>query len=362
MDAAREQIPNGNHSFLNSTSVNPPICFAGEPLTLKSARVMVYIVIFLVSLMGNLITVITVQRTSRKRKFVHLYLMNMAIADLVITVVYMPRTMVRFFYGFEWLVEGVPGLVLCRMVSFLHHASILASIFSLFGTAFDRFCAVMYPLKRITTRRVAITSLVLIWILAGILRSPFLISPNVRFSSEGKPPLRICSSGFSNLFGQRLATLYRGFFIVLYIICLVLIVILYLIMIGKLCRQKSPGNNEEATKARQKAGKRLIEMLISIAIAFVLCWLLYFIAIPIHGSSDLPCHLSFFTYLLAHSNSAVNPCLLAFFDSEYRGGYTYLLRRMSLCKSMDKQFTSGKSQPKKEEKQEPDNKTNATKF
>ena len=345
-----------NQSFPNSTSSSPQtsVCFANESLLLKLARVMMYVVIFLVSIVGNSITVITVGKTSRLRKFVHLYLMNTAIADLVITIVYLPRMMVRFFYGFEWLVDGVSGLVLCRAVSFFHHVSILVSVFSILGIAFDRFCAIKYPFKRITTRRVAVTSIVLIWFLSGLLRSPYLISTRVSFSDKVEPPIRICLSGFTDLFGQHLASLYRSSFIVLYITALVVIVFSYVIMIRQLCLQKSPGNAEQATKARQKAGKRLFHMLISIAIAFVLGWLLYFIAIPIHGSTSLPCHLSFFRSFLAHSNSAVSPCLLAFFDSGYRRGYRILFKRLIFCKSTAKQWetTSDKSHHKNEQKQE----------
>ncbi|KAK3733127.1 hypothetical protein QZH41_003234 [Actinostola sp. cb2023] len=312
------------NSTSTNGSTNTPLCLIDDPIVTRVLRVMAYVVIILVSLLGNSMTVIIVAKGPKRRSCVHLFLANMAVADLTITIFYMPRMVVRIFYGSRWLLDGVLGLVSCRLVVFLHHTAILVSVFSVFLITVDRFCAIIFPLKRIMSKRVAKMSILSSWILAAALRSPFLMSPKVVPSSKYK---LVCSARFVQFFGD-FVSLYRHALAGVYWFCLASTICLYIVIISRLCLKKAPGNATEATSARQRAGRKLLKMLVSITAAYVACWFLYFMAIPIHGSTNLPCDLDFFRYLMAHSNSAINPCLLALFDETYRNGYKTLLKRL----------------------------------
>ena len=79
----------------------------------------------------------------------------MAVANLVIITVYMPRLIPMFLIGAVWLVEGDLGYALCKMVSFLHHVAIIASVLTLLNWGLDTFFAVVFPLKNLFTTKVA---------------------------------------------------------------------------------------------------------------------------------------------------------------------------------------------------------------
>ncbi|EDO40396.1 predicted protein, partial [Nematostella vectensis] len=129
-------------------------------------------VILLVSLIGNSCTLRVIARCSAMRRGYHFFLFNMAVTDLLVTIGYMPRMVARVFKGSAWLIHGTPGLISCRLIAFIHHLSILVSVFCVLGIAVDRFCAILFPFRRVIGTRVIKVSIGLMWLLAIIVRSP----------------------------------------------------------------------------------------------------------------------------------------------------------------------------------------------
>ena len=89
-------------------------CFVDDLVIVKVARFMVYSVILLTSLVANSMTVFLIWKKKRMRKTVNYFIVNMAVSDLLITTVYMPRQMIKFFIGSQWIVGGAFGAVLCK--------------------------------------------------------------------------------------------------------------------------------------------------------------------------------------------------------------------------------------------------------
>ncbi|XP_028517564.1 neuropeptide SIFamide receptor-like [Exaiptasia diaphana] len=324
-----------NESLLfSNTSSSSPLCFVNERLVKRIPRVLAYLIIIIVSLLGNTMTVMVVKKGPTRRNCAHVFLANMSLADLVITVVYMPRMVIRMFYGSRWLLDGMAGLVSCRGVLFLHHTAILVAVFSIFLITLDRFCAMMFPLKRIMTKRSALGAICLSWILAGVLRLPFLMSSEVIPSKNYK---LVCSPRFSQFFGE-IVSVYRNGLGGVFWFFLALTIVLYIVIISHLFLKKSPGNTKGATNIRQRAGRKLLKMLLCITSSYLVCWFLYFLGIPLFGTNDLPCEVIFIRFFLAHLNCALNPCLLACFDLTYRKGYRNILK--GLCCSFQTHLES----------------------
>lgn len=62
-------------------------------------------------------------------------------------------------------------------------------------------------------------------------------------------------------------------------------------------------------------------MVTAVVIAFLCCWLLYFIRLILFSYDvDVSCNVQFVRLFLAHSNSAINPCLYVAFSENYRCG------------------------------------------
>jgi hypothetical protein len=191
-------------------------------------------------------TIAVVTRGRLSRKNVHLFLVNMAVADLVVTVVYMPRMVVMMLYGNSWLITGTFGLILCRAVPFLHHLAIMVSVFTILGATFDRFCAMVFPLRKIMTRCAGKATVVIIWLLSAALRSPYLITPKLKqIGTELQ-----CQSNHENLFGKHLK-IYVNFLLAVYCASLVTTILLYSITILKLKRRNASGHCNEASQAKR---------------------------------------------------------------------------------------------------------------
>jgi len=112
----------------------------------KIGKTFAYCLIFLVSLAGNTIIGIIVYKTKTMRKPINVLIVNMAISDLLFPIFLIPRD-IQLLYVNSWLIGGLLGKVLCKLVNFLVHVSFAVSIQSLVLIAVDRFEAVIYPLR-----------------------------------------------------------------------------------------------------------------------------------------------------------------------------------------------------------------------
>lgn len=247
------------------------------------------------------------------RKNAHLFLLNMAIADLTITVIYMPRMIVMYGVGRWWYVKGTFGLILCRIVPFLHHVSILVSVLTILGATVDRFCAIMFPLRSIITRKVACGISIATWLGSAAVRFPYLITATL----EPQGSYFVCNTNLIVLFGTDQRIYERALFSI-YSACLLTTISLDIIVIIKLKRLKTPGTpNIRATARKNQASKKLLKMMIAITLCFILCWFVYFFAFDIF-ERPLNCYVRLVRFILAHANSALNPFIVLFFDVNFR--------------------------------------------
>ena len=129
-----------NHSFYAI-----PFCTGIEPS--KTVTVTIYLILMLCSLLGNLFIVAVFFKNKSLRTNVHYFIMNMAISDLIIPVIYLPRWITIEFHGWLWLVDGVLGTVLCKLVAMSLEVSYSASMLSMIAIAAHRFHAVLFSRK-----------------------------------------------------------------------------------------------------------------------------------------------------------------------------------------------------------------------
>ena len=105
-----------------------------------------YSVTIAVALTGNLLLIFIVTRRPETRTLTGFLFLNMAAADLMVTLVVMPLTMAIPFTEIKWL-PGVIGHITCKGVYYGFHVSIAASILSLLFMSVDRYLAVLFPLR-----------------------------------------------------------------------------------------------------------------------------------------------------------------------------------------------------------------------
>ena len=157
-------------------------CFVDDLVIVKVARFMVYSVILLTSLVANSMTVFLIWKKKRMRKTVNYFIVNMAVSDLLITTVYMPRQMIKFFIGPQWNVGGDFGAVLCKVVPSLHVIAVLASILTLLAISMDRFFVVVFPMKIMFNEIRVKMAVTLIWLLSIAARVPYFYALEIKGS------------------------------------------------------------------------------------------------------------------------------------------------------------------------------------
>ena len=116
----------------------------------------------------------------------HYSIVNMAISDLILPVMYLPWVISGRYYDGLWLIEGLPGTVICKLVHIAWGLSTFVSILSMMGTAADKFHAVLFPMKSAlfsrNKRRLIIATT---WIVSVALQTHFLYTVEVVSNATG---------------------------------------------------------------------------------------------------------------------------------------------------------------------------------
>ena len=315
-----DRLPNNNVSQeINATLVFRCFMFT-DNTALKILMVIGYSVLITTSLIGNFILACVFCTNKTMRNNVNCYIMNMVLADLLLTLVYMPRMIGRILIGLEWPVEGTTGLILCKLVSLSQEISICVSILTVVIVAFERLFAVAFPLREIISRKLSLGLLCGTWIVSLAARSPMLYSvKTVSFQSGKRGCFWIHSLSFSTKEARKF---YHSFIIVTFfglpLLCIMTLYTAILIILRR--RQTLVGN---VTRNRVLAtNKKVTQMIIAVITAFILCWLLYFIVIPMQEFWNVPvtCEIHFLRFFLGHVNSACNPVICLLFSQNCRQG------------------------------------------
>ena len=285
----------------------PPSCFNPTAERIGETFLIVYCLLFVVSLTGNIIIGIIVYKMKNMRKPINFFIVNMAMSDLLFPIFLFPRIVTHLYVG-SWL-SGPFGQASCKLVYFFADVSATVSVQNLVLIAVDRFGAVVFPLRS------PVISLAT-WIIAMAGFCPELIAMKLVEYPGGMA----CVWQWNEVFGE--FSSFKNYLVAVYIVFryipLVLIAILYLTIA------------EQSVNARERAKRQRNVLQMSIAIVLVFAvWYIPFIIyrLLILFSSDnamiWSCGFSYFAHIaffLACSNCAINPCICFIFSGNYRQG------------------------------------------
>ena len=306
-------------------------CF--NPTATRIGETFAYCLLFVVSLAGNILIGIIVYKEKALRTPINILIVNMAISDLLLSIIYFPARFVKLNTASHWLLSGPFGQALCRLKYFVTDVSFVVSIQSLVLIAVDRFVAVVFPLRPslISSKRCRLFILV-IWVVAMAVCCPQLLVWKFVENTEGL----VCQRGWNDKF--RKSSLIKNYSLVMIIVFiyvpLVLIAILYFSIAVRIKSQKIPGEpSVDARKQRLKRERSVLKMSVAIVFVFAVCWLPFSIIFLLFlFSSDSAmmssCAFQYSTHIvlfLAASYCAVNPCVCFIFSGNYRQGLKNLL-------------------------------------
>ena len=307
------------------------VCFELDHPAIKASRVLAYTVILLISLTGNTLVIGVLWQDRKMRKPVNYLIANMAAADLAITVMYMPRMISSVIRSYEWLVGDTLGLLLCKIVPTVHLVSIKVSILTLVFLSVERLLAVSaYAGNRLTVRRVKVI-IFSIWVTSFAVHVPNMYALKL---TPGQKGALICRAYLNKLFGSpKGRRIYDNVLAAtFYAIPLLAIILLYSLAAIKLSRRNVAVDNADANGRRarkEKMNANVFKMLFAVTLAFIACWLGYFIMRRGVIRVRISCNLQFIRYFFAHANSAITPCLYIIFSQKYRNCFKSILKRLA---------------------------------
>ncbi|KFD56210.1 hypothetical protein M513_02988 [Trichuris suis] len=152
--------------------------------------IVVFVVIFCVSLIGNSLVILTIVQNRWMRTITNLFLLNMAISDLLLTLICMPPTLTAML--FECFIWGSQMKWMCTLMSFLQPVSVAANANTLVAIALERYFALCRPLhsRQWQTKRNVVRMLIIIWTAACITSIPPTFVVEVIEIRPGQPNCR----------------------------------------------------------------------------------------------------------------------------------------------------------------------------
>ena len=332
----------------NVTLPPPQQDSVGFPLDLKIGLTSAYVVIFLVALFGNSVGfyVVVIKKESSSRSVTNLFIGNMAVADLLLTITIMPFS-VAFLYRDTLWIGGTLGSITCKAFFYVMPVFISASVFTMMLISFDRFYAVFYPLKEKFFQKPKVLSAI-IWISSFGLMTPYVlmfqtteVQPGVYYCLQEWPWAPPNDTDRTETY-KVLKSFHICLFVILYALPLSVTLFIYFLICRKLWLGKIPGNVTDSKLAAEKRLKRKVtRLLVTTCVVFAVCWFPiyvnhYFWYVRPDQNHKFPIRVQMLFNWIAHANSALNPCLYILLNEKFRRKFQATLHNLL-------QFGSSKS-------------------
>ena len=295
----------------------------------KVIKTAAYSVLLLFSLVGNSLVPAIVYRNPLLHTSVNYFIASMSISDLLIPIFAYPEQISYFHAGFYVRkIDGWFGSLLCKLKDFAKDTSVIVTVLTLMIVSYERFLAVVYPLRRqhLRRRKSCFIAISLTWVFAMLYSSQHFY--NWRLKTVNGTTYCILFSG----------TLIEGW---IYTVCFLIIpffvlTCFYSSIIVSLKRKKTPGLSEnEQRKRKSKEYRRITYMLMANVVLFFVSFPgshLFFTFFFYNLRDDLPCATVLFVLdYLRFTYQAFNPCIYCVFNSRYRQGFKEILCCVKTC-------------------------------
>ena len=332
-------------SSMNATTVlREHVCkrYQSDTTTSKEVKVFCYCVLLLLSVLGNSLLIAIIMKKKRMQTVTNYLIANVAVSDILITVVAVPRKITEILLGpRRWLIDGLLGSVLCKSVFFLQDITISVSILSLVAMSIDRYRGIVFPLRQQYMKPGKLCKFIipLIWFVSMGLHAVYFHV--FQILTDGNKT--ICAPSWAHRFNGRKSQ--EVYFVIIFV-CLIaiptcVVTLLYSVVILNLKRN---GNTRRKYPSRCLASRRLkedtkvVRNIIAILLAFIVC----IIPISVYGilfyfvwDWSMPSgmeNFGFAAFFVLYSNASINPCIYFSLNDKYRKGLLDILKVFNIVR------------------------------
>ncbi|XP_062412428.1 neuromedin-U receptor 1-like, partial [Sardina pilchardus] len=306
-----------------------------------------YLTIFLVGVLGNVVTCIVIACNRVMRTPTNYYLLSLALSDLLVLLLGLPLELYEMWRNYPFLL-GRGG---CYFKTFLLETVCFASILNVTALSVERYIAVVHPLraKYVVTRAHAKRVILGIWLASVLCAVPNTSLHGILTLPPGSGAEGISESAICTLVRPRWMynLLIQVTTLLFFLLPMLTLSVLYLLIGLRLHREKmlqaledkfsrarnrsgspAPTHTHTHTRAQQQRARRrqVTKMLFVLVVVFGICWAPFhtdrlmwsFIE---HWTSD---QLNIFQYVHVISgvffylSSAINPVLYNLMSSRFR--------------------------------------------
>ena len=289
--------------------------------SLERTETVLFAVINVVAFFGNLLTCYAVYRNQGLRTLPNMFVIALAVSDLLMSTVCMPFTVLTLFHG-RWMF----GESFCRFFGFGALTFGMVSMGTMGLIAVSRYYCVVKPEKYIVLfkKQRALLYIAVVWCVALVGSVPPFFFKNGGF--EFQPGKAMCLYTFESNIA------YTVFIECVYIAApLTIITICYTKVFYTVSRSNkvfSQENNHHRLRANVEEAK-VTKTLAAVMVGFTCCWLPISIMDNIdaaRGEHTLPRQVYLTYTFLAYLSSTINPFIYGVTNRQFRREYKAILK------------------------------------
>ncbi|XP_047984209.1 tachykinin-like peptides receptor 86C [Leguminivora glycinivorella] len=325
-----------NRSVLSASTLLVPRATAapapapGMPAWAHHSWVSVFAAMLAVAIGGNAIVIWIVIAHRRMRTVTNYFLVNLSFADLMMASL---NCLFNFIYMLHS--DWVFGVRYCQLSNFIANVTVAASVFTLTGISFDRYQAIVRPMRPRMSKTCSLITIAVIWVSGMLLAVPCLLySTTKEYRSKGTLKtacLLAWPDGLPDV--SYMDFVYQVlFFVVTYAVPMLGMTFFYSAMGRVLWGSRSIGELTQRQIDSIRSKRKVVKMFILVIVIFGICWLpyqSYFIYTHFNPSilyKKYVQHVYLGFYWLAMANAMVNPIIYYWMNAKFR---TYF--RTAMC-------------------------------
>ncbi|XP_062913405.1 pyroglutamylated RF-amide peptide receptor [Mobula hypostoma] len=303
--------------FIETFNLQPLVYVPELPLSLKVLFSALYLLIFILALLGNCLVIHKNVKVPAKTSSC-VFITSLAVSDLLISVFCVPFTLLQHLSA-NW----IAGEFLCKMVSFVQTMAVSTGILTMVCIAVERFQGVLYPLRpRSTSASLQGKKLIVaVWLSAMAIASPLWYAQKIEVQHDFLFEVHYtCCQEIWHQPQQR-----RAYTTVILILVFLVPLLTLAGIYGKVAHElwfkhrvydsvfQALSGAEMSKRTRRK--KHAVKKMVAVVIVFAVCWAPFHLVIMLsdYGKLQLDAEKETILFasvqLLGFSNSTCNPII-----------------------------------------------------